>query len=66
MMGYFERYNTHAPLNNSHLFIRIPTFGHVLVHSVDKIHLLGVALELVWLLFLNIYFQFCSITEQIL
>ena len=26
-------------------FIRIPILGHVLVHSVDKTHVLGVVLE---------------------
>ena len=29
---------------------------YVLVHSVDKIHLLVVTVELIWLLFLNIFF----------
>ena len=28
--------------------------GHVLVHSVDKTHVLVVKVELIWLLFLNI------------
>ena len=29
---------------------------HFLVHSVDKIHVLVVTVELIWLLFLNIFF----------
>ena len=60
------RYNTHAPWrttstiqtngNNHHFFIRIPILGHVLVHSVDKTHVLVVVtVELIWLLFLNIF-----------
>ena len=31
-----------------------PVLGHVLVHSVDKTHVLVVTVELIWLLFLNI------------
>ena len=31
-----------------------PVFGRVLVHSVDKIDVLVVTVELIWLLFLNI------------
>ena len=31
-----------------------PVVGHVLVHSVDKTHVLVVIVELIWLLFLNI------------
>ena len=31
-----------------------PVLGHVLVYSVDKTHVLIVAVELIWLLFLNI------------
>ena len=31
--------------------------GHVLVHSVDKTHVLVVAAELIWLFFLNIFFS---------
>ena len=32
----------------------IPVLGHVLIHSVDKTHVLVVTVELIWLLFLNI------------
>ena len=47
--------------NHHHFFIRIPILCHVLVHSVDKTHVLVVTVELIWLLFLNIYFfQLCS------
>ena len=43
-----------------------PVLGHVLVHSVDKTHVLVVTVELICLLFLNIVlFQLCSNTEQI-
>ena len=41
--------------NHRHFFIRIPIFGQVLVHSFDKIHFLVVKVELIWLLFLNIF-----------
>ena len=33
-----------------------PVLGHVLIHSVDKTHVLVVTVELIWLLFLNILF----------
>ena len=37
-----------------------PVLSHVLAHSVDKTHVLGVTVELIWLLFLNILsFNFC-------
>ena len=59
------RYNTHAPWrtistiqtngNNHHFFIRIPILGHILVHFVDKTHVLVVTVELIWLMFLNIF-----------
>ena len=42
--------------NHHHFFIRIPILGHTLVHSVDKIHVLVLTVELVWLLFLNMFF----------
>ena len=42
--------------NHDHFFIRIPILGHTLVHSVDKIHVLVLTVELVWLLFLNMFF----------
>ena len=42
--------------NVNHFFIRIPILGHTLVHSVDKIHVLVLTVELVWLLFLNMFF----------
>ena len=32
-----------------------PVLGHVLVHSFDKTHVLVVIVELIWLLFLNIF-----------
>ena len=60
------RWNTHTPWittstiwtygNQRHFFIWIPILGHVLVHSVDKAHVLVVTVELIWLLFLNISF----------
>ena len=31
-----------------------PVFGHVLIHSFDKTHVLVVTVELIWLLLLNI------------
>ena len=31
-----------------------PVFGHVLIHSIDKTHVLVVTVESIWLLFLNI------------
>ena len=34
----------------------MPILGHVLVHSVDKTHVLVVTVELIWLLFLNRFF----------
>ena len=33
-----------------------PTLDHVLVHSVDKTHVLVVKVKIIWLLFLNIFF----------
>ena len=60
------QYNTHIPWKTTstiqtngdhhHFFILIPILmlGHVLVHSVDKIHALVVTVKLIWLLFLNI------------
>ena len=61
------RYNTHAPWittstiqtnrNHHRLFVRIPILGHILVHSVDKTHVLVVTVELIWLLLLSIYFS---------
>ena len=59
------RYNTHAPWkttstiqtngNHHHFFIRISILGHVLVYSVDKTHDLVVTVELIGLLFFNIF-----------
>ena len=44
-----------------------PVFGHVLIHSFDKTHVLVVTAELIWLLFLNIlFFQLCSNAEKFL
>ena len=65
------RYNTHAPWiatvtiqtngNHHHFFIQIPILCHVLVHSIDKTHVLVVIVDLIWLLFLNIlFFNFVS------
>ena len=34
-----------------------PVISHVLIHSVDKTHILVVTVELIWLLFLNILFS---------
>ena len=63
--GLWIRYNTYGPWrttsiiqtngNHRHCFIWIPILGHVLVHSVDKTHVLVVAVELIRLLFLNIF-----------
>ena len=39
-----------------------PALGHLLVHSIDKTHVLVVTVRLIWLLFFNIL---CSNTEQI-
>ena len=57
--------NTHTPWrttftvqtngNQYQFFIRIPILGHVLVHFVDKTHVLVVSVELIGLLFLNIF-----------
>ena len=40
------------PFFNSHAN---PVADHVLVHSVDKTHVLVVTVKLIWLLFLNIF-----------
>ena len=66
LSSFLIRYNTHAPWkttptrkqtggNHHHFFIRIPILGHVLVHSGDKSHVLVVTVELIWLMFLNIF-----------
>ena len=66
LSSFLIRYNTHAPWkttptrkqtggNHRHFFIRIPILGHVLVHSGDKSHVLVVTVELIWLMFLNIF-----------
>ena len=59
------RYNTHAPCritsiihtngNHHHSYIWISILGHVLFHSVDKTHVLVVTVELIGLLFFNIF-----------
>ena len=59
------RYNTYASWlttstiqtngNHHHFFIRIPILGHVLVHSVDKTHVLVATVKLIWLMFWNIF-----------
>ena len=41
-------------------FIWIP----ILVHSVDKTHFLVVAVELIWLLFLNFFFFFSAFFQN--
>ena len=54
----YELLTTHTILTNGnhhHFFIRLPILGHVLVHSVDKTYGLFVVLELIGLLFLNIF-----------
>ena len=44
-----------------------PAFGHVLLHSFDKNHVLVVTEELVWLLLLNIpYFNFVPTPNKFL
>ena len=63
--GLWIRYNTYGTWrttstiqtngNHHHCFIWIPILGHVLVHSVDKTHVLVVTVELIRLLFLNIF-----------
>ena len=40
-------------------------FGHILVHSVDKTHVLVVSVELIVVVLKYTFFQFCSNTEQI-
>ena len=42
--------------NCHHFFIQISILGYVLVHSIDKTHDAVVAVEMIWLLYLNIYF----------
>ena len=39
----------------------IAALGHNLVHSADKTHVLVVTVELIYLLFLNIYLNFCFV-----
>ena len=41
--------------NHHHFFIRILILGHIQVHSIDKTHVLVVTVELIGLLFLNIF-----------
>ena len=44
-----------------------PVFGHVLIHSFDKTHVLVVTVELIWLLLLNILsFNFVSTPKKFL
>ena len=60
---YLSEYYTHA-LWRTTSTIRLPppffhsdtnaVFGHVLIHSFDKTHVLFVTVELIWLLLLNI------------
>ena len=38
-----------------HFFNTNRVFGHVLIHSFDKIRVLVVTVELIWLLFLNVF-----------
>ena len=57
--------NTHSPCrttstierNGKHhnFFIWVTILGHVLVQSVDKIHVLVVTVQLIWLLFLKTF-----------
>ena len=66
LFSLLTRYNTYASwlttstikINGNHdcFFIWIPILDHALVHSVDKTHVLTVTVELIWLLFLNIFF----------
>ena len=61
------QFNIHAPWliastihmneNHHHSSIQIPIRGHVLVHFVEKTHVLFVTVEQIWLLFLNIFFS---------
>ena len=48
--------------NCHHFFIQISLLGYVLVHSIDKTHDAVVAVEMIWLLYLNIYFFFNFVT----
>ena len=75
--SFLIRYNTHAPWritstrkqtrgNHHHFFIRLQILAHVLVHSVDKNHVLVVTVKLIWSMFSNIFSSsFCSNTEKI-
>ena len=47
---YHSKNETHH-----HFFIEIPILGHILVHSVDKTNILVVTVELIWLMFFNIF-----------
>ena len=68
-------YTTHAPWirtsniqtneNHHHFFIWVPILGHVLVHSVEKTHVLVVTVELISLFFLNnFFFKFVPIPNK--
>ena len=49
------------------LFLRLdpnPVIGHAMVHSIDKSHVLDVAVDLIWLLFLNIFFFSFIVTPK--
>ena len=48
---YHSKSETHQ-----HFFIEIPILGHILIHSVDKTNILVVTVELIWLMFFNIFF----------
>ena len=50
--------------NHPHFFIRIPILGHLLVHSIDKTHVMVVAVEQIWLLFLICFFNFVPIPNK--
>ena len=53
---WIPKSTTQTNRNHHHFFMRIQICSHVLVHSVDIIHVVVVTVELIWLLVLNILF----------
>ena len=57
--------NIQTSKNHHHFFIRIPMLGHVLVHSVDKTHVLVVTVELIcYCSWINTFFNFVLIPNK--
>ena len=65
-LSFLIWYNTLAPWRTTStkweppLFLHLdtsPVIGHTLVHSVDNTHGLVVTVDLIWLLFLNIFYS---------